>query len=74
MHIAHNDSKRIIAGVQYILRANGGIGHTCLPLEVLAKKTQDTLGVSESDFYSAYNAALDDDELFEYIKNDIEFG
>ena len=38
MHIARNDSKRIIAGVQYILRANAGIGHTCLPLEVLAKK------------------------------------
>ena len=73
MHIARNDSKRIIAGVQYILRANAGIGHTCLPLEVLAKKTQDTLGVSESDFYSAYNAALEDNELFEYIKGEIEF-
>ena len=73
LHIARNDNKRIIAGIQYILRANGGIGHTCLPLEVLAQKTQSTLGVTESDFYTAYNAALDDDELFEYIKNEIEF-
>ena len=73
MHIARNDSKRIIAGMQYILRANGSIGHTCLPLEVLAKKTQTTLGITESDFYSAYNIALDDNELFEYLKGEIEF-
>lgn len=73
MHIARNDSKRIIAGMQYILRANAGIGHTCLPLDVLLKKSGSALGVSESDFYSAYNTALEDNELFEYIKREREY-
>lgn len=73
MHIAPNDSKRIIAGMQYILRANAGIGHTCLPLDVLLKKSEAALGVSESDFYSAYNIALDDNELFEYVKREREY-
>lgn len=73
MHIARNDSKRVIAGMQYILRANAAAGHSCLPLEVLLQKASPALGISEQDFYTSYNAALDDNDLFEYIKNEREY-
>ena len=73
LRISRNDSKRVIAGMQYILRANTTLGHSCLPLETLLTKATNALGVSEQDFYSSYNAALDDNELFEYIKNEREY-
>ena len=73
LHIEKNSEKRIIAGIQHILKANASIGHTCLPLAVLSEKAQRALGVSESDFYSAYNIALDDNELFEYWKIQREY-
>ncbi|HRR76371.1 MAG TPA: ATP-dependent RecD-like DNA helicase [Ruminococcus sp.] len=68
MHFERNSDKRIIAGIQYILKANASAGHSCLPLVILCDKAQSFLGVSESDFYSAYNYALDEHELFEYWK------
>ena len=73
LHISRNDSKRVIAGMQYILRANTALGHSCLPLDILLTKTTGALGVSEQDFYSSYNIALDDNELFEYIRNEREY-
>ena len=73
LHIPKNSDKRIIAGIQYILRANTSLGHSCLPLDVLVTKAENALGISEKDFYNSYNAALDDDELFEYIKNEREY-
>ena len=73
LHIGKNDDKRVIAGMQYILRANTSLGHSCLPLEVLQTKASAALGVSEQDFYKSYNTALNDNELFEYIKNDREY-
>lgn len=73
LHISKNSAKRIIAGLQYILKANTALGHSCLPLDVLVVKACEALDVSESDLYSAYNAALDDDELFQHIKNDREY-
>ena len=73
LHIPKNSDKRVIAGLQYILRANTTLGHSCLPLDVLLTKAENALGISEKDFYSSYNTALDDDELFEYIKNEREY-
>lgn len=73
LRIGHNDSKRVIAGVQYILKANTTQGHSCLPLEILQRKASDVLGISESDFYKSYNIALDDHELFEYFKRNREY-
>lgn len=73
MHIDSNDRRRVIAGVQYILRANAGIGHTCLPLEILQKKACAALEVSERDFYACYNYALEERELFEYLKGEREY-
>ena len=73
MHVEKNADNRVIAGVQHILKANAANGHTCLPLDVLVKLTTPALDISEKDFYKSYNAALDDDELFEYIKNEREY-
>lgn len=73
LHIESNSDVRIIAGIQHILRANAGIGHSCIPLETLAEKAKKALEVTEQDFYRAYNAGLDDDNIFEYIKNEREY-
>ena len=73
MHFEKNSEKRIIAGTQYILKANASAGHSCLPLSILCEKAQKFLDISESDFYSAYNEALDDNELFEYWKKNREY-
>lgn len=73
LHIEKNSDKRVIAGIQYILKANTSLGHSCVPLDVLLPKTTNALNVGERDFFSSYNAALDDNELFEYIKNDREY-
>lgn len=73
MRIERNDDKRVIAGMQYILKMNTTLGHSCLPLSTLLTKTTAALNVGESDFYSSYNLALGEHELFEYIKNDREY-
>lgn len=73
LRIERNSNKRVIAGIQYILKANTALGHSCLPLEILQQKASNALGITESDFYISYNAALDDNELFEYIKNEREY-
>ncbi len=73
LRIERNSDKRIIAGMQYILKANTALGHSCLPLEILLDKTKNALEISERDFYSSYNSALDEKDLFEYIKNEREY-
>ncbi|MBQ8122048.1 MAG: Flp pilus assembly complex ATPase component TadA, partial [Ruminococcus sp.] len=73
LRLPRNSHKRITAGVQYILRANTSLGHSCLPLETVKDKACLALNVSEPDFYEAYNAALEDDDLFEYIKRQREY-
>lgn len=73
LHIKKNSDRRVIAGLQYILKANTTIGHTCLPLDTLSEKAVRVLEITESDFFRSYNAALDDDELFEYIKRGREY-
>lgn len=42
-------------------------------MSTLLDKTTAALNVSESDFYRAYNEALEEDELFEYVKNQREY-
>lgn len=73
LHIDRTSEKRIIAGIQYILKANSAIGHTCLPLSILCTKATRALEIGESDFYAAYNIAIDERELFEYWKKEREY-
>ncbi len=71
--IERNADCRIIAGMQYILKLNTSLGHTCLPVSVLLEKTERALDISETEFFDAYNTALSDNELYEYIKNDRDY-
>ncbi len=73
MRIEKNSDKRILAGMQYILKMNTTLGHSCLPLSVLLSKAENALDISERDFYSVYNDALDDNNLFQYVKNEREY-
>lgn len=73
LHIAKNADNRVIAGIQHILRANSANGHSCLPLSVLADLTTPALDISEKDFFKSYNAALEDNDLFEHIRNEREY-
>ena len=73
MHIEKNSDKRIIAGMQYILRENAiRSGHTCLPVDSLLELSKNALEITERDFFSSLNAAIDDHEHFDYMKNDRE--
>lgn len=47
MDILPEDSRRVEAGVLYVLRHNSGNGHTCLPLDKLVTVTAGLLGVAE---------------------------
>lgn len=73
LDIPRNSDKRIIAGIQYILRAFSERGHTCMLIEHLLKVVSDKLNISEREFYDSYNAGLEDNELFNYIIDDNEF-
>jgi len=73
MRIERNSDKRIIAGMQYVLKMNTTLGHSCLPLDMLLAKTTAALNVSEIDFYDSYNLAVKENELFEYFKNEREY-
>lgn len=73
LDIPQNSDKRIIAGIQYILRAFSERGHTCMLIEHLLKVVSDKLNISEKEFYDSYNAGLEDNELFNYIIDDSEF-
>ena len=73
LDIPRNSHKRIIAGMHYILRAFSERGHTCMLVEHLLKVAADRLNISEKEFYVAYNAAMEDNELFCYIINDEEY-
>ncbi|MBR3969686.1 MAG: ATP-dependent RecD-like DNA helicase [Ruminococcus sp.] len=73
LDIPRNSHKRIIAGMHYILRAFSERGHTCMLVEHLLKVAADRLNISEKEFYAAYNAAMEDNELFCYIIDDKEY-
>lgn len=73
LDIPRNSDKRIIAGIRCILKAFSERGHTCMLIEHLQKVISERLNISEKEFYSSYNSALEDNELFSYIIDDKEF-
>ena len=65
---------RIVAGIVHILQHNASNdGHTCLPLDRLAKTAVSFLEIRESLFYECYQRAILDDEIIEYKKEEREF-
>lgn len=73
LKIEKNSVCRVIAGIQNILKTAALNGHSCLPVGILMKNALKILDISERDFLKAYNTAVDDNELFIYIKNNNEF-
>lgn len=73
LNIPKDADCRIIAGIQYILSANTVNGHSCLPIESLMKIVMPKLDISEKSFFNSYNNAIDNNELFSYIKNNREY-
>ena len=74
LNIAYNSSVRVTAGIRHILKRNAGeCGHSCIPLETLADIAKNYLNISEKEFYSLYSSAVENDDVFEYIKNEREY-
>lgn len=73
MNIPNNAHCRIAAGTKYIISSFTNDGHTCMPIELLAKNAVDMLKVSEQDFYKSYKTELEENELFSYKKDDREY-
>lgn len=73
LKIEKNAVCRIIAGIQNILRMKASDGHTCLPIDILMHIALTGLDISEKDFFKAYNTAVEDNELFLYIKDNDEY-
>ena len=68
LHIPKDAYCRISAGMVHILRHNAtNHGHSCLPLDRLAKTAVDFLEINESLFYEYYQQALEEDLLTEYM-------
>lgn len=73
MRIPSDSHKRIGAGFVYLLEENAKAGHSCIPLDKFETLCCRYLGISESDFYNVYNEMLEDEYIFEYLKNDRGF-
>lgn len=73
LDIPRNSDNRLIAAMQCILRAFAERGNSCMLIEHLLKVVSDKLNISEKEFYNSYNAALEDNELFNYVIGDKEY-
>lgn len=73
LDIPRNADNRVIAGIQCILRAFAERGNSCMLIEHLLKVSAPKLNISEKEFYSSYNAALKENELFCYVIDDEEY-
>ncbi len=73
MNIPHDSHKRIHAGIVFILEENANAGHSCIPIDKLETLACQYLQISQSDFYDVYNEMIDDEYIFEYLKNDRGF-
>ena len=69
LEIAGDDENRVNAGISCVLRENANAGHTCLPLDKLAKTTCDFLKIDRLIFDKVLADELTDESLYCYIKN-----
>ncbi len=74
LHVPKASACRITAGILHILHHNAeNGGHTCLPLDKLAKTAVNFLEINESRFYEVYQQAVQNDDIIEYLKEEREF-
>lgn len=73
MKIPADSHKRIGAGMAYLLEENAHAGHSCLPLDRFEQLACRCLGIGGSLFYEVYNEQIEEQYIFEYLKNDRAF-
>lgn len=70
LDIAQSDTRRVIAGLAYILEENASAGHTCLPTERLEKLACQALDINDVAFYDGLDLAYADRMLISYEKKE----
>lgn len=73
LKIRKNSSCRITAGTDYVLNKSALDGHSCLPIELLWRKSYELMQISEDDFTDSYEKAVEENSLISYIKNGTEY-
>lgn len=73
MRIPPDFHKRIQAGFVFILEENAKAGHSCIPIDKLDNMCCQYLKISQSDFYDVYNEMIEEELIFEYLKNERGF-
>lgn len=73
MSIPLDSHKRIEAGFVYLLNENANAGHTCIPIDIFEKLACTYLKITQNVFYEVYNELIEEQKIFEYIKNDRGF-
>lgn len=73
MSIPSDSHKRIEAGFVYLLNENANAGHSCIPIDVFEKLACTYLKIAQNVFYEVYNELIEEQKIFEYIKNDRGF-
>ncbi|MDE6520502.1 MAG: ATP-dependent RecD-like DNA helicase [Ruminococcus sp.] len=73
LKIRKNSSCRITAGIEYVLNKSALDGHSCLPIELLWRKSYELMQISEDDFTDSYEKAVEENSLISYIKNGTEY-
>ncbi len=73
MSIPSDSHKRIEAGFVYLLNENANAGHSCIPIDVFEKLACTYLKITQNVFYEVYNELIEEQKIFEYIKNDRGF-
>ncbi len=73
LDIPRNSHKRVIAGLQYILKLYASRGNTCMLVDALIKAAGAILDISEREFFESYNAAMEDNELCSHVIGEYEF-
>ncbi len=72
LNFQSDDKYRIIAFIKNCLRTASSEGNTCLPIDDLFSFCCDKLEISSNDFYNAYNYAVEEGDLCNFIHGPVE--
>lgn len=71
--IPQNSSKRLLAGFRWLLENAALEGHTCLPFGLFHEIALQGLGITEQDFRTGYDDALEDRVICIYHAQEQDF-
>lgn len=73
LKIGKNSDFRITAGINYVLYKSTSEGHSCLPVELLWRKSYELMQIHEENFTDSYKNAVKEQSVISYIKNGTEY-